>query len=70
MLACAPVSTPMVHFVYLIVDKGIKLNEQKAFTFRRLIGRLIYLTNTRSNIAFSINSLSQFVFAPTTEHKQ
>jgi len=37
-------------------------------TYRRLIGRLLYLTHSRPEIAYAVNKLSQFLDAPTTEH--
>ncbi|XP_019447320.1 PREDICTED: uncharacterized protein LOC109350548 [Lupinus angustifolius] len=39
-----------------------------ASAYRRLIGRLIYLTNTRPNITFVVNQLAQFMATPTTTH--
>ncbi|XP_019416392.1 PREDICTED: uncharacterized protein LOC109327681 [Lupinus angustifolius] len=36
--------------------------------YRRLIGRLIYLTNTRPYITFSVNQLAQFMAFPTNLH--
>jgi len=38
--------------------------------FRQAIGSLQYLTNTRPDIAYSVNKLSQFLSAPTDEHYQ
>lgn len=38
--------------------------------YRRLIGRLLYLTITRPNITFAVNCLSQFVQAPKVHHLQ
>jgi len=37
-------------------------------TYQRLIGRLLYLTNTRPDISYCVQFLSQFVRAPTSEH--
>jgi len=39
-------------------------------SYRRLIGRLLYLTNTQPDISFAIHLLSQFVQNPTTYHHQ
>nr|KYP50444.1 Retrovirus-related Pol polyprotein from transposon TNT 1-94 [Cajanus cajan] len=38
--------------------------------YRRAIGVLQYLTNTRPDIAYSVNRLSQYMQAPTTIHWQ
>jgi len=59
MLDCAPMPTHMVHSSRLAVVKGIKLNEEESSSYSRFIGGLIYLTNTRPNIAFYVNNLSQ-----------
>jgi len=36
--------------------------------YRKLIGKLIYLTITRPDISFSVNYLSQFLASPTLTH--
>ncbi|XP_016178096.1 uncharacterized protein LOC107620452 [Arachis ipaensis] len=36
--------------------------------YHRLIGKLQYLTNTRPNIAFVVDKLSQYLESPMTEH--
>ena len=36
--------------------------------YRRLVGKLNYLTITRPDIAHSISVVSQYMFAPTLDH--
>jgi len=50
-------------------SKGSPLLEDISM-YRRLIGQLIYLTNTRTDICFAVNHLSQFLPAPTMAHYQ
>jgi len=38
-------------------------------SFQRLIGRLLYLTNTRLDISFAVQFLSQFLKAPIAHHE-
>ncbi|CAM8905871.1 unnamed protein product [Rhodiola kirilowii] len=37
-------------------------------SYRRLVGQLIYLTNTRPDLAYSFHILSQFMSKPTQDH--
>ncbi|XP_073223330.1 uncharacterized protein [Cicer arietinum] len=37
-------------------------------SYRRLIGKVIYLTNTRPDISYAIQQLSQFMSSPTNFH--
>ena len=49
---------------------GTTLSTADTSSYRRLIGHLIYLTNTRPDIAFIVHTRRQFLFAPTTFHQQ
>jgi len=62
---CRPADTPMDPNVKLWekgdtpVDKG---------RYQRLVGKLIYLANSRPDIAFPVSVVSQFMHAPYEEH--
>ena len=47
-------------------QEGIPVKDVTAY--QRLIGRLIYLTNTRPDISYCVQFLSQFLRAPTSKH--
>jgi len=53
-------------------DDHFKLNNGHALLdpggYQRLVGRLLYLTITRPDIAFAVQSLSQFMHAPKSSH--
>ncbi|MCH84640.1 retrovirus-related Pol polyprotein from transposon TNT 1-94, partial [Trifolium medium] len=66
LLASKPATTPLDPAVKLHNDDG-KLYEDIS-AYRRLIGRLLYLTNTRPDISFAIQQLSQFLHKPTMVH--
>ncbi|XP_061349519.1 uncharacterized mitochondrial protein AtMg00810-like [Gastrolobium bilobum] len=65
-LAAKPVSTPLTPSHKLSRDKGITYSDPP--TYRRLVGRLLYLTATRSYIAHSVQQLSQFMAFSTQDH--
>ncbi|XP_057444716.1 uncharacterized mitochondrial protein AtMg00810-like [Lotus japonicus] len=67
LLGCKPASTPMDHSHKLGVSTGKPLDD--IGSYRRLIGRLLYLTTTRPDIAFVVNQLSQFLSSPTDLHE-
>ncbi|XP_068504206.1 uncharacterized mitochondrial protein AtMg00810-like [Phaseolus vulgaris] len=66
LMGCKPFSTPMDDFMRLHQDSSEPLPDP--LSYRRLVGRLIYLTTTRPDIAFA--KLSQFMVTPTQTHLQ
>ncbi|XP_039020362.1 uncharacterized mitochondrial protein AtMg00240-like [Hibiscus syriacus] len=74
-----PTATPLEHNTKLTTveydhslqqeNKGEDYSADKA-EFQRLIGRLLYLKHTRSDIAFSVQHLSQFMNQPKKEHME
>lgn len=53
-------------YVHLTKDTGTPLDS--ATPYREIIGRLLYLTITRPDITFAVNTLSQFLQFPTDAH--
>lgn len=63
-LVCKPTQVPMDPKIHLnAVDSHILSDVSQ---YRRLIGRLLYLTLSRPDIAFAVHKLSQFVAQPRT----
>ena len=66
--ACKPASNP--------IDPNLRLGEaEKDATvdkemYQRLVGRLIYLSHTRPNIAYAMSVISQFMHSPKEAHLQ
>lgn len=60
------ISTPMESSLKLTKDENGVLCD--ATVYRQLIGSLIYLTITRPDICFAVNSLAQFMQSPKMSH--
>ncbi|XP_043687754.1 uncharacterized mitochondrial protein AtMg00810-like [Telopea speciosissima] len=60
-----PACTPMEQNLNLTINTGALLSDPSSY--RRLVGRLIYLTVTRSDIVQAVN-LSQFMHQPRQPH--
>ena len=67
-LTCKPIFTQMSSDIKLTKDDGDPYEDISCY--RRLIGQLIYLTNTRPDIYFAVHHLSQFLSRPMKAHYQ
>ena len=66
-LDCKPVDTPMDMNVKLVPSQGEPLRDLKRY--RRLVGKLNYLTITRPDISFLVSVVSQFLQSPCDSHR-
>ncbi|CAM8880391.1 unnamed protein product [Rhodiola kirilowii] len=66
LLACKPSKVPMDSKHKLSLSTSHVLEDIPA-PYRRLVGQLIYLTNTWPNLAYSIHILSQFMHQPNQD---
>ncbi|PRQ26842.1 putative RNA-directed DNA polymerase [Rosa chinensis] len=66
MLDCNPIETPieMNHNLAIYPDQ---VSTDKG-RYQRLVGRLIYLSHTRPDIAYAMSVVSQFMHCPSEEH--
>jgi len=64
--SCKPASTPLDPSTRLYQDGGSPYPDITAY--RRLVGRLLYLTTTRPDISFATQQLKQFMSSPTETH--
>jgi hypothetical protein len=66
MLECKSMNTPMEAKLKLLVDISSELID--ATLYKHIIGLLMYLMNTRPDICFAVNILSQFLVEPRHVH--
>ena len=66
MLAAKPIGFPIEQNHKLGLAKGEFLKDPESY--RRLVGRLIYLSVSRPDLAYYVHILSQFMQEPRTEH--
>ncbi|KAJ9693365.1 hypothetical protein PVL29_012218 [Vitis rotundifolia] len=66
MLGCKPVETPIEPNVKLQPTEAKNVKDRDCY--QRRVGRLIYLSHTHPDIAFSVSMVSQFMHAPRPEH--
>ncbi|KAJ8752991.1 hypothetical protein K2173_008726 [Erythroxylum novogranatense] len=63
-----PCSTPLPQHLKLSLTEGEPLDHPEAY--RKIVGRLLYLTMTRPDISYAVQHLSQFLSAPKLPHMQ
>ena len=66
MLDCKPIDTPMDPNVKLVPGQGESFRDPGRY--RRLVGKLNYLTITRPDISFPVSVVSQFLQPPCDNH--
>ncbi|XP_028088677.1 uncharacterized protein LOC114289206 [Camellia sinensis] len=66
MMRCKSASTPMDLNLKLSPESGELLSDPSRY--QRLVGRLIYLTNTRLDLTFTVSVVSQFMHSPRTAY--
>ncbi|XP_040363468.1 secreted RxLR effector protein 161-like [Rosa chinensis] len=68
MLDCSPIDTP--------IEQNHKLAEYPdqvpidKLRYQRLVGRLIYLSHTRPDVAYAVSVVSQFMHNPSERHME
>ncbi len=66
MMDCKSMATPMASNLKLLSDASSETVD--ATMYRQMIGSLMYLTNTRPDICFAVNTLSQYLTDPRSVH--
>jgi hypothetical protein len=66
MTECNPVSTPLEPNLKLTSQEGNEFEDE--ITYNNLVGSLVYLTTTRTNISFVFEILSRFMQNPCEGH--
>ena len=70
------ISVSQRKYIKPLMDANLKLGDLKdnilvkIRRYQRLVGKLIYLSHTRPNIAFPVYVVSQFMHAPCEEHME
>ena len=65
MLGCKPVDTPIDLNAKFGGKEGVPVDTRR---YQQLVGRLIYLSHTRPDIAFAVSVVSQYMHFPFEDH--
>ena len=66
MMECKPAVTPIAVNHGLQITEGANLADKERY--QRLVGKLIYLSHTRPDIAYAVSVISQFMHQPQDDH--
>ncbi|GKB37468.1 putative ribonuclease H-like domain-containing protein, partial [Tanacetum coccineum] len=66
MIGCKPADTPMITNQKLFINTEAKLADRDRY--QRMVGKLIYLSHTRLDIAYVVGVVSQFMHQPQVDH--
>jgi len=68
MLDCRPTDTPIeVNHGLMIHPDQVPTNKER---YQRLVGKLIYLSHTRPDLAYAVSVVSRFMHAPSVDHME
>ncbi|XP_042065402.1 uncharacterized mitochondrial protein AtMg00810-like [Salvia splendens] len=66
LIDCKPADTP------ILVNHGLQISDETELAdqgkYQRLVGKLIYLSHTRPDIAYAVGVVSQFMHRPQKDH--
>ncbi|KAK1431416.1 hypothetical protein QVD17_07875 [Tagetes erecta] len=68
MIDCKPAETPMMANQKLHMEIETELADKERY--QRLVGKLIYLSHTRPDIAYAVGVVSQFMHQPQATHME
>ena len=68
MLECKPADTPIIQN-HCLADYPDQVSTNKE-RYQKLVGRLIYLSHTRPDIAYAVSLVSQFMHNPSEVHME
>ncbi|KAJ9559500.1 hypothetical protein OSB04_004660 [Centaurea solstitialis] len=68
MIDCKPANTPMIMNQKLYMEEKAEPADKERY--QRMVGKLIYLSHTRPDIAYAVGVVSQFMHQPQKDHME